>query len=105
MYQIITHDNAKDELLMLSEPMKGRMFVLIEKLKQFGPQLGMPHSKALGGGLFELRTQGKDIARCIYVFQSGKRIFLLNTFVKKTQQTPAFALATARKRLEEMLND
>ncbi len=32
---------------------------LIELLVEHGPNLRMPHSKALGGGLFELRPRGK----------------------------------------------
>jgi hypothetical protein len=32
---------------------------LIELLIEFGPDLRMPHSRAMGGGLFELRPRGR----------------------------------------------
>ena len=31
---------------------------VVELLMEHGPDLGLPHSRALGGGLFELRPKG-----------------------------------------------
>jgi phage-related protein len=40
---------------------------LVELLTEFGPDLRMPHSRALGGGLFELRPRGSEgIGRALY---------------------------------------
>ena len=33
---------------------------IVELLVEFGPNLRMPHSRALGGGLFELRPRGLE---------------------------------------------
>jgi hypothetical protein len=33
---------------------------LVELLMEFGPDLRMPHSRALGDGLFELRPRGRE---------------------------------------------
>ncbi len=44
-------------------------FRLADLLSEFGPQLGMPHSRAMGDGLFELRPKGKQgIGRVFYCF-------------------------------------
>ena len=32
---------------------------LVELLMEFGPKLRMPHSRSIGGGLFELRPRGR----------------------------------------------
>jgi phage-related protein len=46
---------------------------------------------------------GRDrIARSIYVTASGQRVVVLHTFIKKTQKTPARALAIARARAKEV---
>ena len=38
-----------------------------ERMEEFGPDLGMPHTRAMGGGLFELRIKAADgIARVFY---------------------------------------
>jgi transposase len=33
---------------------------LTELLEEFGLELRMPHSRAMGGGLFELRPRGRE---------------------------------------------
>lgn len=72
---------------------------------EFGPQLRMPHSKAFGDGLFELRPKGKaGIGRAFYCFLVGRRVVILHGFIKKSQQTPDRELKLARKRMKEILN-
>ena len=62
---------------------------LIELLAEHGPNLRLPHSRAMGDGLFELRPKGKSgIGRAFYCFLVGRRIVILHAFIKKTPQTP-----------------
>lgn len=76
---------------------------LVELLIEHGPDLRLPHSRAFGDGLFELRPKGKSgIGRAFYCFMLGKRIIVLHAFIKKTQQTPDKELKLARKRLKEL---
>ncbi|MEI6757544.1 MAG: type II toxin-antitoxin system RelE/ParE family toxin [Chlorobium sp.] len=63
----------------------------------------MPHSRAMGKGLFELRARGKDgIGRAFYCYLKGKRIVILHVFIKKTQSTPQRELNIAQKRMDEV---
>jgi len=76
---------------------------LTELLEEFGLDLRMPHSRAMGGGLFELRPKGREgIARVFYCTQVGKRIIILHSFIKKTNETPKRELEIARKRQREV---
>ncbi len=76
---------------------------LVELLAEYGPSLRLPHSRALGDGLFELRPRGRSgIGRTFYCFMLGKRIVVLHAFIKKTPQTPDRELKLARKRLKEL---
>jgi phage-related protein len=76
---------------------------IIELLTEFGPQLRMPHSRALGGGLFELRPRGPEgMGRVCYCFVVGKRVVVLHAFIKKTQVTPERELKLARSRMKEV---
>lgn len=78
---------------------------LVELLVEHGPSLRLPHSRALGEGLFELRPRGRSgVGRAFYCFLIEQRVVVLHAFVKKTQQTPDGALKLARKRLKELLN-
>ncbi len=63
-----------------------------------------PYVKHLEDKLWEMRLTGRDgIARTIYVTASGRRIFVLRTFVKKTQKTPRRELELARERAKEVV--
>jgi len=78
---------------------------LVELLMEFGPGLHMPHSRALGGGLFELRPRGREgIGRTFYCFAVGQRVVILHAFVKKTRDTPKQDLKIARKRMKELIH-
>lgn len=76
---------------------------LVELLAEYGPSLRLPHSRAFGHGLFELRPRGRaGIGRALYCFTVGKRVVVLHAFIKKTQQTPDRELKLARRRLKEL---
>ena len=76
---------------------------LTEAMALYGADLRMPHSRAMGGGLFELRPKGPEgIGRVFYCTQVGKTIVVLHSFVKKTQETPDTEMRMARKRLKDV---
>jgi phage-related protein len=70
---------------------------------EFSWPIGMPLCRALGKGLWEVRSdimQGR-IARVLFSLHEG-RMVLLHGFVKKTQKTPAADLELALKRKKEI---
>ena len=76
---------------------------IVELLMEFGPNLRMPHSRALGGGLFELRPRGREgFGRSLYCYISGQRVIILHAFLKKTRATPRGDLRIAYQRMEEV---
>ena len=78
---------------------------LLELLIEHGPSLRLPHSRAFGDGLFELRPRGRSgIGRAFYCFLLGKRVVILHAFIKKSQETPERELKLARKRMKEVSN-
>ena len=85
--------------------LKARYVALADRMIENGPDLGMPHTRAMGDGLFEIRVKADgDIARVFYCTQVKREIVVLHAFVKKTQQTPKKELDLARKRLKEIKN-
>ena len=78
---------------------------IVGLLIEYGPNLRLPHSRAFGDGLFELRPRGKSgIGRAFYCFLVGQRVMVLHAFIKKSQQTPERELRLARKRMKEIRN-
>ncbi|MCF6324303.1 MAG: type II toxin-antitoxin system RelE/ParE family toxin [Gammaproteobacteria bacterium] len=94
------------EVLKLPDSLLARYIHLTDLMLEFGSNLGMPHTKAIDDGLFELRVKGKEgIARVFYCTRIGKRIVMLHVFVKKTQKTPKKELKLAIQRMKEVLSD
>lgn len=63
----------------------------------------MPHTRAMGGGLFELRLKAAEgIARVLYCTVVDRRIVMLHQFIKKTEKTPRKELDIAQKRMKEV---
>ena len=60
-----------------------------------------PLSKALGGGLFELRHVGKLNTRVLWFFMRGRRIVAVHGIRNKGQAIPARDLDTARARMRD----
>jgi hypothetical protein len=74
-------------------------FALLELLAESGNGLRMPHSKPLGGGLFELR--GRQV-RIFYVFRRDRRAVLLDGLVKKRGDIPSTALKRVRRHQRQL---
>ncbi|RPI71430.1 MAG: type II toxin-antitoxin system RelE/ParE family toxin [Geobacteraceae bacterium] len=99
------HPKVKEEIESWPVGILADYARLAELLIEFGPSLRMPHSRAMGGGLFELRTRGREgIGRAFYCFVIGQKVIILHAFVKKTQETPEHELKIARKRMKEIQN-
>jgi phage-related protein len=94
---------VQDEILDLPDTLAARYIVLTRRMVALGPNLGEPHTKAFGNGLFELRLKGAEgIARVFFCTIVGRRIVMLHCFVKKTNKTPLRELAIAEIRLKEI---
>jgi phage-related protein len=99
------HSRVKAEIESWPDGILADFARIVELLMEFGPNLRVPHSRAMGGGLFELRPRGREgIGRVFYCFVIAQRVVILHAFVKKTQETPAQELKIARKRLKEVQN-
>jgi len=76
---------------------------IFELVELQGANLGMPYTKPLNNGLFEIRAKGVEgIGRSIYCYQKGEVIIILHSFIKKDQKTPKKDLELAIKRKKEI---
>jgi len=93
----------EEDVLKLPSGLLARYLHLTDLMLEFGSNLGMPHTKSVASGLFELRVEGKEgIARVFYCTKIGKRIVILHVFIKKTQKIPKKELKLAMQRLKEV---
>ena len=96
-------DEVEAEVLGLPDTLQARYASLTQRMLGAGANLGNPHTKAVGGGLFELRLKGAEgIARVFYCTIKGRRIVMLHSFVKKSQKTPPRERRIAETRMKEI---
>lgn len=73
------------------------------RMVEHGANLGLPYTKAMGGGLFEIRAKGQEgIGRAFFCTMVGQRIVILHSFIKKTDKTPKRELDIAKQRMKEI---
>ena len=93
------------EVLALPAGLVARFLRYAERMEVCGPDLGMPDTRAMGRGLFELRLKAAEgIARVLYCTVVDRQIVMLHQFVKKTEKTPARELEIARRRMKDLKN-
>ena len=97
------NSRVEAEVLALAPGFVARFIRYAERMELFGPDLGMPHTRAMGGGLFELRIKAAEgIARVLYCTVVDRRIVVLHQFVKKTDKSPPKELKIARRRMKDV---
>ena len=83
--------------------LQARYIGLTSRMIEYGPNLGLPHTNAFGGGLFELRIKGVEgIARVFFCTMVKQEIVMLHSFIKKTKKTPERELKVAKLRMKEL---
>lgn len=96
-------DDLQEQITELPVTLAARYVVLTRRMIALGPNLGEPHTKAFGDGLFELRLKGAEgIARVFFCTLVGKRIVMLHSFVKKSDRTPVRERVLAENRMKEI---
>ena len=105
-WNIIYHTPAVEEFVLnLPTGLLARYLRLTDMMLEFGANLGLPHTRAMSDGLFELRIKGKEgIARVFYCTLIDQRIVMLHGFVKKTEKTPSKELKIAKALLVQVKN-
>jgi len=53
-------ESVQEQIFDLPDTLAARYIVLTRRMLAIGPNLGEPHTKAMGSGLFELRLRGAD---------------------------------------------
>ncbi len=97
-------ERVEKEILSFPAGILADLLHILELIEELGPNLGKPHTVAMGNGLFEIRAKGKEgIGRAFFAIVIDKEIVIVHSFIKKSQKTPKKELDKARKRVKELL--
>ncbi|KKR53016.1 MAG: hypothetical protein UT90_C0016G0038 [Parcubacteria group bacterium GW2011_GWA1_40_21] len=98
--KIEIYNNSVEKFIeSLEKNTAARTIHVINLLEKFGNALGLPHSKMVLRGIFELRIHGSQNVRIFYAFSKNKAI-LLHGFIKKTSKIPKKEISIAIKRFD-----
>jgi phage-related protein len=95
---------ALAEVEALPSELRARFLRISDMIESYGlEKMREPYVKHLEGKLWEIRLKGKmGIARSLYVTAIGRRVVIVRTFVKKTQETPRREMEIAFARAKEV---
>ena len=93
-------DDVQEEIRVWPVGIRAYYARITERMRVSGPNLGMPFTRSMGQGLFEIRAKGKEgIGRAFFCTVIDRKIIILHIYIKKSQKTPEKELEIARKRL------
>jgi len=99
------NESVENAVHNLDKSIKAKYIAITNMMIGSGPNLGLPYTKSMGKGLFEIRAKGHaGIARGFFCTISGNTIMILHVFLKKSQKTPQKELELAVKRMKEVKN-
>jgi phage-related protein len=75
---------------------------VLRLLEEFGTDLGMPHTRRIKGRLWELRPGDN---RLFYCLQMESTFILLHGYRKRSRKAPEKEIATALRRMQEVLEE
>ena len=80
-WQILYYNQKLEEnILNLPDGLLARYLRLTDLMIEFGPNLGLPHTKQIESGLYELRLKSKEgISRVFYWTKIVKKIIMLHS--------------------------
>jgi len=69
------YEDVQQFILQLPSGLSARYFHLTELISEFGSNLGMPHTKSMSNGLFELRIKGSGRNRQGVLLHQGRQTY------------------------------
>ena len=91
-----------DFINSLSPKDKAKVNNLLRLLEEFGTNLDMPHARRIEGRLWELRPGDNRLFYCLYMEQ---KFVILHGFRKQSMKTPEKEIASALRRMKEILEN
>lgn len=97
------NQNIYDNFMAWPVGIKSRFMRIVKMIEEYGPNLGMPYTKSIKDGLFEIRSKSSEgIGRAFFCYVKSRHVVILHGFIKKTEKTPAKELEIARRRMREV---
>lgn len=89
----------QDFIRKQDKPTKSKIARIIDLVGKYGLNLGLPHSRYIGHGIYELRIRGKNEVRIFYIaIVNNLEVIFIHAFNKRTQKMPRKEYEIAKER-------
>jgi phage-related protein len=105
MKEIIWLGSSYQDLLAFSKPAKQTAGYNLDKLQRGKEPNDWKPMTSIGNGVKELRIHCENEYRIIYLAQRPEGIYILHSFIKKTEKTSPKDIQLAKKRFKDILSD
>ena len=105
MKEIIWLGSSYQDLLDFSKPAKQAAGYNLDKLQHGKEPKDWKPMTSIGKGVKELRIHCENEYRVIYLAQRTEGIYVLHTFVKKSEKTSPKDIELAKRRFKEIPSD
>lgn len=102
MKDIIWLGSSYNDLLDFSKPAKQMAGYNLDKLQRGKDPLDWKPMPSIGKGVKELRIHCENEYRLIYLAQRPEGVYILHSFVKKSEKTSSKDLELAKRRFKEI---
>lgn len=92
--------DAKAKSSKQAKQLLSKIILYVEILEKSGTRSGLPYTKYIGNGIWELRPKDH---RVLFFGWEGNKIVLLHAFRKDTQKTPQREIEQAEKEMYDWL--
>jgi hypothetical protein len=101
-WDIKYHDEKlQADVLALPPGILARYFNCTDRMMEFGPDLGMPHTRAMSSGLFELRLKSREgIGRVIFLYGGESQNCHAPSVCEEDRQNTAQRIGTCAQAYE-----
>ena len=101
-WQIQYYNNKlENEILEFPDGLLARYLRLTDLMCEFGPNLGMPHTRPMEGGLFELRVKSKEgIARVFFLYENRQENYHASHLYQKVSKNSEKGVENRQKQDE-----
>lgn len=95
--------SSLDDLRAIPKSPRQDMGRQINRVQQGLDPLDWKPVKSVGPGVREIRIRDEgNNYRCMYVAKSGKSVYVLHVFIKKSQKTLGYDIEIAKSRFKEV---
>jgi len=92
-------EEVQDEINSWDKGIRAVYTRIVGLMEKYGPNVGMPFTKAFGEGLFEIRA--KKTGRAFFCMKTKEEIVILHAFIKRSRKTPKKDVDLAKKRMKK----